>query len=264
MKLEIIEEKPQKSDNNSLPILFIHGVLHGAWCWENFMAYLPQKGIHCFAVSLRGHGGSPLNGSINKVSLDDYIEDIRLTVEYIENKCGTRPILIGHSMGGFIAQKYLETHNVPAAILLASAPPHGVIFMLLRLLKRSPLTFIKMSLTMKPAHLIKTNALARAFAFSKVMSEEEVSRHRKRMCDESFLACLEMLTKLPTPKRIKTPLMVIGAGNDRVFSIKEIHKTAKAYKTKAEVFNNMAHDMMLEEGWEKVCDTILTLIDKNN
>jgi alpha-beta hydrolase superfamily lysophospholipase len=63
---------------------------------------------------------------------------------------------------------------------------------------------------------------------------------------------------LPQPQKVKTPLLVLAAANDAIFSIAEAQATAKAYHTVAEIFPNMAHDMMLEPDWQKVADRMIS------
>lgn len=53
-------------------------------------------------------------------------------------------------------------------------------------------------------------------------------------------------------------MLVLGAENDRGFSVAEQHATARAYGTEAEIFPDMAHVMMLEPGWKLVADRILS------
>jgi len=62
---------------------------------------------------------------------------------------------------------------------------------------------------------------------------------------------------LPRTSRVKTPILVTGAADDRLVSREEIEATARAYRTQAEIFPGMAHDMMLEAGWQAVADRIL-------
>jgi pimeloyl-ACP methyl ester carboxylesterase len=51
--------------------------------------------------------------------------------------------------------------------------------------------------------------------------------------------------------------LVLAGANDRTFSVAEEQATARAYHTEAEVFPDMAHDMMLEPGWQKVAERIV-------
>ena len=59
---------------------------------------------------------------------------------------------------------------------------------------------------------------------------------------------------LPRPKKVKTPILVLGASKDTVFSPAEVKATARAYNTTADIFNDMAHDMMLDPKWESVAE----------
>ena len=45
-----------------------------------------------------------------------------------------------------------------------------------------------------------------------------------------------------------------------IFSVKEIQSTAKAYGAEAFIFEDMAHDMMLEKNWKAVADYIIKSI----
>ncbi len=67
---------------------------------------------------------------------------------------------------------------------------------------------------------------------------------------------------LSSPKRVSTPMFVLGGARDALFHPNEIHATAAAYGTQAVLFPNMAHDMMLEPGWQAVADTIITWLEQ--
>jgi len=90
------------------------------------------------------------------------------------------------------------------------------------------------------------------------MSSEQVAAYQKRFNDESFRAYLDELgLNLVHAKKVKTPLLVIGAEKDAVISQKAVRDTAKAYGASAEMFPGTAHDVMLESGWEAVAKRIL-------
>jgi len=255
LNLELLSSVPESSSET--PVLFVHGVLHGAWFWENFLPYFSSCGFPAYALSLRGHGASPLDVPLNHVRTSDYVNDIRTAVNTIEGRTGLTPIVIGHSMGGYLVQRYLQKYAAPKAVLVASAPPHGVIMTALRMQLFSPLTTLKMLLGRKLSPMIETDQATRDFAFSESMPLDEVAKHRERMCEESFRAFLDMLYRLPNPRRVSTPLYVVGAEKDTVFAPWEIRKTARQYDAPCEIFPNMAHDMMLENGWESVADSII-------
>jgi len=72
------------------------------------------------------------------------------------------------------------------------------------------------------------------------------------------MAFLDMLWfDLPVPERVKTRMLVFGGERDSLLSPAEIEATACAYKTRAQLFAGVAHDMMLELKWPEVGQGIL-------
>lgn len=256
MRLELITREPE-SDARPTPVLFIHGAWHGAWCWEeNFLPYFSSQGYISHAMSLRGHGSSGGRERLFWTSIKDYVNDVAQVVGGME----TPPILVGHSMGGHVVQKYLETHTVPAAVLLAPVPSRGIFGFVMRVARRHPVLFLKFLVTCRPYHAVSTPDLTREMFFSADAAEDKVGQCYARLQNESYRATLDMmLLDLPRPERVnKTPMLVIGAANDLTFTVEEERDTAAAYGVRAEVCPDMAHDVMLEEGWQEVADMIIT------
>lgn len=249
MNLELIS-KGVGAAKYRVPVLFVHGAWHGAWCWdEGFLDYFAEQGFEAHALSLRGHGTSEGREGLRWFSIDDYAQD----VAQIAVRLSSPPILVGHSMGGFVVQKYLETREAPAAVLMASVPPRGVFSTLMRLTARHPLVILRANATLSLRPIVETPALVREAFFSKTMSDEEVQRHFERMQDESYRAFLDMLLfDLRKAARIRTPLMVMGGASDTIFSPGQVAGTASAYGVQARMFPDTAHDMMLEDGWQHV------------
>ena len=252
MRLETLSRTPNPQ-THSTPLLFIHGMWHGAWRWdETFLPFFADNGYRATALSLRGHAGS--EGRIRGSTIADYIAD----VEQVALQFETAPVLIGHSMGGFIVQKYLETHNAPAGVLLASNPHYGLWPAFGRVLRRDPRIVLKAVFTWNMRPVVETPARARWGLFSADMPEEQLLKYHAQMNDESFRMFLDLLgLNLAHPKRVKTPLLILGAEKDTVIAPSNVHATARAYGVKAEIFPNMAHDMMLEAGWKMVAERIL-------
>ena len=259
MNLEIISDKPKKV-SHKYPILFIHGAWHGAWCWKKyFMPYFAENGYESYALSFRGHGQSEKPSHFKWMRINDYVEDVDQIVRTLPEK----PVLIGHSMGGLVVQKYLEEHSATAAILLAPVPVKGVLRTTLRILCRHPLAFLKTNLTWSLYPIIGNPKLAREAFFSLDIPIEIMKEYFDLMQDESYLAFLDMMIfKLPKPKNVSTDLLILGAEEDTIFYPDEINETAEAYDTKAEFFENMAHDMMLEDNWQTVADRIFVWLGK--
>src|SRR3990172_83754 len=121
LKLEVLTSEP-KGRRRQHPILFIHGVYHAAWCWREFLPYFAEHGYQCHAVSLRGHGASEGNQTLAQTRFTDYLEDMARTIQ----QWGTLPILVGHSLGGMLIRKYIETRPVPAAVLISTPTPKAL------------------------------------------------------------------------------------------------------------------------------------------
>lgn len=259
MHIELISKYPKETIQKA-PLLFVHGAWHGAWCWdEYFLDYFTKHGFEAHALSLRGHGKSDGRERLRWTRISEYVQDVETAV----NQLSQPPILIGHSMGGFIVQKYLETHTTPGSILLASVPPQGTLGITLRIAKRHPFRFAKVNLTMSLYPLIDTPKLTAESFFSPTMSDQKVAGYFDRMQDEAYLGYLDMLVfDLPKPKRIKNRMLVLGAANDKIVTVKEVEKTAQAYNAESHISPNMAHDMMLEAGWQAVADRMIRWITK--
>ncbi len=253
MKLETITRTP-KTQTHKIPLLFVHGMWHGAWCWdETFLPYFAEQGFHTTALSLRGHAGS--EGKIRGNTIANYVSD----VEQVAKTFDTPPVIIGHSMGGFLTQKYLETHDAPAAVLLASNPHFGLWPTFFRIAMHRPLTALKAIGQTRMYPVVETPEAARWSLFSKDMPEEQMLKYHAKLNDESFRMFIDLLgLNLANPKKVKTPLLILGAEFDNAISPDQVHATARGYGQQAEIFPNMAHDMMLESNWRSVAERILS------
>ncbi len=254
MTLEILTQSPAQVTRPHA-VLFIHGAWHSAAGWQkNAMPYFAKQGYQVYALSLRGHGKS--EGKVQWCSAKDYVADVRQVASQIEAETGKHPILVGHSMGGYITQKYLEKYRAPAGVLLASLPRRGLIGFTLRYSKRHPLTMLIQSLTMDAYRTIKNFDDARELLFTDAVPEAQAREFWAELGQESYRIELEMLVNLPRPGKIKTSLLVIGADQDGFFAPAEVRGTARAYHTEA-VFFPGGHNLMVEPGWEKVADHIM-------
>jgi pimeloyl-ACP methyl ester carboxylesterase len=251
--LEVID-KGTCTESHPVPLLFIHGAWHGAWCWdEHFLDYFADKGYRALALSLRGHGNSTTTKPLRSCSIADYVDD----VSSVADSLPTRPVLIGHSMGGGIVQKYLESHEAPAGVLVASWPSRGVAGFLMRYMKQHPWRFATALITGKASAMFNPPEAVREKFFSAQTPESTVAHCAARIQNESRRVTLDaLLLHLPRPKRVTAPMLVLGADYDDCFTTDEVRATARAYHTEAEIFPDMGHDMMLEPGWAAVAQQI--------
>lgn len=264
MKLEIISKYPENTPRKT-PILFVHGAFGGAWCWEEyFLPYFARRGYVSHALSFRGHGRSEGAGSLNLSGIADYVADLVQAVRDL----GTSPILVGHSMGGLIVQKHLESFERPAAVLLASTPHTGLLYAAMKMFWHSPMHYQKLCLiNMLPKNMweyVTSFQEMRDIFFSKEISPDMIKKYLSCFQQESHKAMWEMtwFKFLPQPCNVKTPLLVLGGEDDMIIPPDFARSTARAYNTRAHIFPNMGHAMMLDKDWQVVADHILEWLNK--
>lgn len=219
-------------------IVFVHGMCHGAWCWEEqFVPYFEKLGYRCIAFNLPGH---EIEGSTNRISywLNDYVEAIRSVVE----KLNEPPIIIGHSMGGMIVQHFLKTGSCKKAVLMSSVPPSGALLASLRVIFRFPGAI---------PYLLKRNLVGAFKKYPHLMFNKTIhtAKYAHRMCAESFSAYLGLL--IPVLNKSSIPIMVIGGSKDGLITIREFENTAKHHHAKLTIIEGGSHDLMLDEDYEK-------------
>lgn len=252
--LEVID-KGTVTETHPAPLLFVHGAWHGAWCWdEYFLDYFANQGYRALAVSLRGHGGSSSSKGVRFCSLADYVDDVRSVVAELP----VEPVLIGHSMGGFVVQKYLERDVASAAVLLASASVFGSRGFALRLMRRHPWLVLRSSITGNSAFGFNTPTVARGLFYSSATAESDVARFASMIGNESARVGFDTFRPIANPERVTTPVLVLGAQLDAAMIPAEIAETARAYGVDADVVPGIGHNMMLEPGWTAVAERIDT------
>ena len=258
MKLEIISREPEIK-RCEMPLLFVHGSCGAAWNWdENFLPYFAEKGFSSHAISLRGHGKSEAPKNFNSTSIADYVSDVLQVAETLPQT----PVLIGHSLGGLLVQKFLEKHQVPLAVLVCSVPVGGMFEPSLPWQIKNPLLWAKVMLKRDYRLLFNTPELARKFLFSEDTEDEKIAEYAARFGKESYRVGFEAVFNLPKPELVETPLLVIGAECDPLIAPKFIKKTARAYNADYKIFPRLSHALMLERGWRQVTDYMIEWLEK--
>jgi pimeloyl-ACP methyl ester carboxylesterase len=257
-QLELLAQVPP-GQTRSTPLLFVHGAFAGAWCWEEtFLPFFAQAGYACYALSLSGHAGSVGREYLNVLSIRDYVDDVSAVVAQLPRP----PVLIGHSMGGFIVQRYLETQKMPGAALLCSAPPQGLFTAALGVVLHRPMLMRDLNVLMaggKAAPRTIQEAL-----FARPVSQERMQRFARLSQPESLRAIWDMtLLNVPRTLRItQTPLLILGAQEDRLIPPALVEATARTFQTSCEIFPEMGHGFMQEENWHKPAHRLLRWLEE--
>jgi pimeloyl-ACP methyl ester carboxylesterase len=248
-------DKGAATATHRTPLLFVHGAFHGAWCWDaHFLDFFADRGYRAVAVNLRGHGSSPLDRPLNDCSVGDYVGDVKAVADSLSET----PVVIGHSMGGFVVQKYLAAYPAPAGVLVASAPPRGLAKAMVRVAWRNARYSGRPSALRRPLLFFSNPAVSRSTFYCPDTPEQIVADTTTALRDESTTVLYRDLVyrDLAEPERVRVPMLVLGAALDGFFSTGEVRATARAYRTEAQLFPGMGHNMMLEPGWQRVAERI--------
>jgi non-heme chloroperoxidase len=251
--LEVLARTPA-GPSKQTPLLFIHGAYTGAWCWEeHFLPFFAEAGYAAYAVSLTGHAGSRGRDRLDHLCIADYVADV---VEVMA-RLPRPPVMIGHSMGGFVVQKYLETHPAAGAVLMCSVPPQGLMSAALGVMFSRPTLFMDLNTLIAGGRVALDNL--RDALFAQPIEIDDLKRFLRASQPESHRAIWDMMMfDLPHPSRIHdVPMLVLGAELDHLMPASTAEMTALRYGVEAEIFTGMGHGLMLERDWHKVAQRIL-------
>ena len=223
---------------------------------DNFLPWFARRGYVSCSLSLRGHGGSPSDKELNYLSIADYVEDVKTCVAALVEHGFPEPVLIGHSMGGFVAQKYLEHDFAPAAVLLCAVPPQGLLLSQLHLMTSRPDLLAELNRIIGGGDV--SLAAVRDMLFAQPVDTALLKRFRANMQIESQRAIWDMsLFNLPLlPRWQRPPLLVLGAEEDLLVPSFLVEATALTYSLTAKIFPGMGHAITHERGWQDVATTI--------
>jgi pimeloyl-ACP methyl ester carboxylesterase len=259
LTLEILSRAPERRSHD-VPLLFVHGAYTGAWCWdEYFLPWFSARGYPAYAVSLRGHGASPVSGPLDFAGLADYVAD---TVEAAA-QLDAPPILIGHSMGGIVVQRAARACKATGMVLLAPVPPQGLGLSAWSLATRDPPLFLAIGMTQLGASTSRLRGV-RDYLFSKSLSEADATRYLLRMQRESQRALMDLTWPQNgwIAESVGVPALVMGADRDAFFTRTMIEEAAQLHGVVPTFFPEMAHVMMLEPGWRDVAERIGAWLDQ--
>lgn len=222
------------------------------------MPWFATQGFECHAFDLRHHGDAVGTGTLRRSRIRHYVEDLAEAVSLVDRP----PILVAHSMGGLVAQRFLEHHDLPGAMLLSPVPIGGLWRATGRTIRRHPLKFLQANLVADLAPIVDTPRMARSTLYDPDISDAEVARLQPRLQGESYLAYLDMLfVTRPRPQLVHTPVAILVGSEDHLFSVKEARRLAGVYGIEAHIIEGAGHELMLGPRWQETAATVLEALE---
>ncbi len=107
---------------NNPPLLLIHGMWADRAHWNRYRRFFERAGYDTSAVTLRYHSVPQNLAGLARTGIMDYVDQVRAQVARLTQP----PVVIGHSMGGLVAQKLAELEPLRALVLISPCAPGGV------------------------------------------------------------------------------------------------------------------------------------------
>jgi pimeloyl-ACP methyl ester carboxylesterase len=256
------------------PVVFIHGLWLHATSWNRWLDLYRDAGYEPIAPGWPGEPDTVRVARENPdLVADTGIDDAVAHFAEIIGALDAKPIIIGHSFGGLLAEKLLGQDLAAAAVAIDPAQIKGVLPL--------PLAQIRAALPVlgNPANLHKAISLTAKqfrFGFGNGLSEEESddlyeqwsipapARPRFQAAVANF--ALHSEAKINTANQTRGPLLLISGTKDHTVPDVTTRSTLKQYRdstavTELKQFEGRGHSLTIDSGWRDVADATLAWLD---
>ena len=246
------------------PVVMIHGGFCGPWTWDAFAARFRERGYEVLTPALRHHNGGKPPAALATISLTDYADDLEVLIAGLD----APPVLVGHSLGGLLAQMLAARTKLAGAVLLAPSSPWGVPPSTLFEIGAAQGLMLKVGFW---ARILEPNyAVAAAHSLDR-FPEKDREKIFARFVPESGRATFEVVhwgldmrrASEVDVRKVACPLLFLAGEADRINPPGTVVRAARLYNDRAlcETLPGMSHWLPGEPGWEKVCDKVLNWIE---
>lgn len=198
-------------------VLMTHGLAEHSECYHPLAQKLMEDGWQVFGWDLRGHGRS--EGKRGYVrSIAEYIDDLDCFFKLVSGqRNGKNLVLLGHSMGGLVSLRYLQSKRVDASALTLSSPALGLTMQVPKLKEQLARFAINWVPTLTLHNEIKYEDLSRSEDMQKLYRTDTL-RHDK-VSPGLFLSMLEAFPEAKADAASVTlPVLMQLSGEDRLVS----------------------------------------------
>ncbi|MEU9455049.1 alpha/beta hydrolase [Streptomyces sp. NPDC048277] len=254
-----------------LPMVFIHGLWLHSTSWQPWTDLFREEGYDPSAPGWPGDPDTVQEARQNPESVAGYgIDDVVEHYAALIAALPVRPVVIGHSFGGMIAQKLLGQDRAAAAVAIDAAQIKGVLPLPLSVLKATFPVFRNPANKHRPVSL---TAQQFRFAFGNALAEEESAALYERWTvpapGRPLYEAASATFNPHSPAKVDTdnsgrgPLLLVSGGKDHTVPEAVTRATLKQYRHSQAVtdiisFPDRGHSLTIDGGWREVADTVLT------
>ena len=227
-------------------LLFVHGMWGGAWVWERWLPFFAARGWDGYALNLRGRAGSRPVADIGRVPMTDYIED----AASVARRLGA-VVVVGHSMGGLVAQALAATLAPVAAVAVTPAAPRGIWPLRSGALVAATLRYAPALIRSRP--LLPSRRVMTRLALDRLPPEEREDVYA-RLVPESARQARDIALRgfAVDAAAVRCRMLVIAAGADRITPPVVVRRVARRYGATLYEYPGFGHMLPLEPGWRDV------------
>lgn len=250
-------------------IIFVHGMFQNPTSWDKWIGYFADRGFNCSAPAWPLHDGDPRvlrenpPAGLGDLHLAEVIASVEGEVVSLD-----RPVIIGHSVGGLIAQIMANRGLVSCSVAVSSVAPNAMIDFDWGFIKNSAI----IANPLKGNDPILMDAETFHGAFANTLSEEAAAREFERTATHDSRNVLrdcmgsDGRIDLDAPH---APLLLIGGEEDQIIPAHLNEKNFDAYDEEAGVvefvpFAGRSHYICNEPGWEEVAGAALRFIENHS
>lgn len=217
--------------------------------FDRWMTHFAEHGRPAYALDLRGHGASSPVADLGRVSVGDYVEDSLRAARTLGNV-----VVVGHSLGGLVAQKLAELGAAKAVVLVSPAPPRGIPLLSLRLMARQA-KYLPALLRSRAISVDRPDA--DAIILNRVPPTERAAIFAQLQPDSGRAGRDTILGAIRIDHRnVRCPISAFGGDDDRFIPLRVVRRVAAKYDAPLYVLPGRAHLMMQEPGWREAADAI--------
>ena len=240
----------------SQPLVFVHGAFCGGWAFDAFREPFEAAGFETHAPDLPFHAADADQAALAGAGMEQFAKAIADHARALS----APPVLIGHSLGGLVAQLAATRVETAGLILLAPSAPWGVLpttveehgsnfgLSLLGDYWRRP---VQPDYSVARLHTLdRLDGAAARQTFARFVPESG----RAVMEVMQWWLDPTMATAAPT-YRIASPVLAIAGGCDRVNPASTVRRIAGRFPDRQSAFHEfptMSHWLIAEPGWEDV------------
>lgn len=239
-------------------IFMIHGMWGGPWYWENYRSVFEAHGYRCIATTLPYHDMDPAgvpDPRLATASLLDYVDALAQEIGQLDEK----PIVMGHSMGGLLAQMLAERGLAKALVLLTPAAPAGILALRPSVICSFASMIALWGFWRKSLRPTLGDAV---YSTLHLLPPDQQKQAYARLVPESGRVVFETGFWLFDSKhatrvdeaRVTCPVLVVAGSLDRITPAAVVRQVANKYRhvSSYKEFENHAHWVVAEPGWQDV------------